>query len=99
MRSLGDVFGDEAVVVWYGRFGDHTKSAIEKKGFDVSKYDHSLLINEASVYRAAHEIKEGLRWDGWDKYYVCRDMQVARRLLDEIRADEFLERYNEGVKK
>ena len=98
MRNLGDVFGDDAVVVWYGRFGSMRKSCIERKGFDVGYQDHSLVINYGSVIRASHEIKEGLRWDGWDKYYVCRDMDTARKLLSEVRTDEFWDKYDENEK-
>jgi hypothetical protein len=83
MKSLEDIFGDEQVVVWYGKLGD-TKSCIEEKGFRVGCFDYSLLINQASVIRAAIEINAGLKYEGWEKYYVCRDMAVAQKLLDEV---------------
>ena len=73
---------ENEVVVWCGHFGAPKKRK-EDKGFDVSNFDHKVVI---TVEIAVVEIKQMLQFEGWDKYYVCPNEETADRLFKLIPA-------------
>jgi len=72
---------DDQVVIWFGNF-EKPASKKEECGFDVAPYDHKLVTSIGTAVMAAIGIKESIKYEGWDKYFVCPNDEVADKLME-----------------
>lgn len=77
----------DAKVAWFGKFGD-VKKEIEdpsnKKQNHYLQFDHAFIATQLQADQFLTEIKSGLRYEGWDKYYICADEALARYLVENV---------------